>query len=135
MTSWTKARRRAMTEPTCLEARASAKKKNQIGDMLIFCSIFFLAEEAQAMIIANEQDRVTVKSFTQDGTQYEVAVADGEMTSCTCPDHAQSKAACKHMYLVNKVQLLLLPQPDDAMPMPDVVQESRARNTRQIDPD
>ena len=84
------------------------------------------------MIIGNEQDRVIVKSFTQDDTHYEVTIANGEMSSCTCPDHLQSKAPCKHMYLVNKVQLLLLPRPD-AMPMPDNVQESRVPNSRQID--
>ena len=65
-----------------------------------------------------------------------MAVANGKMLSCnTCPDHSQSKQGGLQAYVLDQmVELFLLPGADAAMPMPANIQQSRATDSRQIDP-
>jgi hypothetical protein len=63
-------------------------------------------EEANALILGQEENIIKVASFTKEDTIYDIQIdqANNRMVSCSCEDSKKSAWTCKHMFLVCKVK-------------------------------
>ncbi|KAG2220579.1 hypothetical protein INT45_008760, partial [Circinella minor] len=51
-----------------------------------------------------DAQKICVKSFKKENIYYEIAVREGVLHSCTCPDFYFNRILCKHIFLCNRVR-------------------------------
>jgi hypothetical protein len=63
-------------------------------------------EEANALILGQEENIIKVASFTREDIIYDIQIdqANNRIVSCSCEDFNKSAWTSKHMFLVCKVK-------------------------------
>jgi hypothetical protein len=89
------------------------KLQHQIELLVFLCQRYLkFVDDAQDMISSEVPDAIQVKSFNLESTNiYTISLSQDEntMIACSCPSFAQSATKCKHMFLVNQIDQILLP--------------------------